>query len=138
MKKPIRLLTMIMVLLLAFTGTAVAEINYDDYSVEELIALKTQITEEITARTKSAKSVSVPAGKYIIGVDIPAGTYTLTFKGNYSTVISIYSWNGDILDYYLFMVGGSDTVGKIELQEGQQIEIATEPIIFSPYKGLGF
>ena len=136
MKKIVRFLAAFLITSVLFSGAAFAEINFDDYTVEELIALKTQITEVITERTSTKKSVRVPMGEYTIGVDIPAGTYTLTFNGDYA-MISVYSESGEFLKSNL-LSGESNTIGKIELQNGQQIKLSSGPIVFSPYKGLGF
>lgn len=134
MKMPVRVLSLVLAVILFVPIVAHAEIDLSEYSTTELIILITQANTELFSR-ENAK-FSVPMGEYIIGVDIPAGTYTLTIEGLVGN-IAMYSEDGRILDSYLLM-DGRDTVGKVELQVGQRIEISNGPITFSTYKGLGF
>lgn len=142
MKKSVRLLSLALVLLLAFTGAAVAETEaeqvnmFREYSTEELLAMKIMLETELASRTDAKDfKVTVPQGRYIIGIDIPAGTYTLTLKG-LSGLITYFE-NGESIDVHL-LTEDHDTVGKVELYNGLQIEISYGPIVFTPYKGLGF
>lgn len=57
-------------------SSAIAEINLSNMSVAQLIALKEQINNELMSRPQ-IKSVTVPQGLWVVGKDIPAGTYTL-------------------------------------------------------------
>lgn len=131
----IRLLSLVLAVLLVFPGAAFAEINFDDYSVEELIALKTQIHTEIINRTKDEKSVRVPMGSYTVGIDIPAGTYML-IGGSDISMITVYSENGELLTIHSMYL--DDNVGRIDFLKGQRIEINGGAIVFSAYRGLGF
>lgn len=137
MKMLVRLFSLMLVVILCVPTVGYAEINLSNYSLDELITLKSQITSEITARTAEKNSVVVPMGEYIIGIDIPAGIYTLTINST-SSMITIYSSEKKIVGSYALIKSNSNTVGRIELQDGQRIEIDYGPIIFSPYKGLSF
>ena len=140
MKMPARMFSLFLVIALCVPLVCYAEINFSNYSLNELIALKTQITSEITARTAEKKSVLVPMGEYIIGVDIPAGIYSLTLSSDITyAMISIYSSEKKLIGSYALLESSNrNTVGKIEFQDGQRIEIDYGPIMFVPYKGLEF
>ena len=86
--------------------------------------------------TAKSKEVSVPVGKYTIGSDIPANTYTIKHNGNVLSMVTIYDANGKLVTMYT--TSASAPIGKCELTDGQTIEIAGEPVIFTKYEGLGF
>lgn len=81
------------------------------------------------------KEVTVPAGKYTIGSDIPAGTYTLN-TADYLSIVSIWDASGGLVTMHTLSAQAS--VGKIELKNGQSIEINGSAVVFKPYAGLGF
>lgn len=66
----------ILAALLMLTTSAFAEIDLSGMSYEELINLSEQVKLEIWKRAET-KGVTVPAGYWEVGVDIPAGTYTI-------------------------------------------------------------
>ena len=89
------------------------------------------------ALMENRKPANVLTGEYIVGEDIPAGSYTLTSAEE--AVIYIYenedakyfddSYSCDEPDY---------TVGKITLKNRMRIEIHHAAMTFSPFEGLGF
>lgn len=135
MKKLVRLLAAFLVASVLFSGTAIAEINFDDYTVEELMALKSQIHTEIIKRRIDDNTVRVPMGTYTVGIDIPAGSYTLT-GGSDVAMITLYSPNGDIITFHSLYF--QDKIGRIDLESGQKVEIQFGGIIFMTYRGIGF
>lgn len=135
MKMPVRLLTAILIASMLFSGAAFAEINFDDYTVEELMALKSQIHTEIIKRRIDDTTVRVPMGTYTVGIDIPAGSYTLT-GGSDVAMITLYSPNGDIITFHSLYF--QDKIGRIDLESGQKVEIQFGGIIFMTYRGIGF
>jgi len=72
-----KLIALALVGLMFCTGAIAEGINLDSMTFEQLIELREQITKEITNRAEW-KNVYIPAGFYEIGVDIPAGHWTLT------------------------------------------------------------
>lgn len=115
-----------------------AEIALGDYSFDQLIALQKQITAEIMSRPEW-KEVTVPAGTWSVGDDIPAGTYSMT-PTNYA-VITIwrkaendYSNNGL---FYNEMLDEDESCGKIKLEDGM-IVVLSGSIVFAPPLSLGF
>lgn len=83
------------------------------------------------------KEVTVPAGSYTIGSDIPAGTYTIVAAPSaVMSMITVYGPSGGMDTVQT--VSGDTHIGKIELKDGQRIEIVGSSVIFKPYAGLGF
>lgn len=130
---------LILVLLLFISvplGVTAERIDFSGLSLDALIMLKTWINEEIAARTQNGKEVYVPMGQYIVGSDIPCGTYTITNKDSYMVGVSHLSSTGEYIKVHA--VSGNNCIGKIVLQDGERIDIQYGPVYFSIYKGLGF
>lgn len=132
-----RIIVLVFVLL-TFIPVATAESNIDiqNLSTEELVNLRNVINSELSARNFANKEVTVPPGRYSIGVDIPAGVYTINHSGMVMAVVSTYTENGNY--DLLYTVTQSSPIGKLELKDGQVIEIGTESVVFKPYEGIGF
>jgi len=130
----------VLVLLLVFVSlvsAASAEgFNLSAMTTEELVSLRDAANAELAVRNFQTKEVVVPTGEYTIGVDIPAGVYTLINSENRTSLISTYETDGS-LDL-TFNVSQEKSVGKLELIDGQKIEIIFDSIVFKPYEGLGF
>ena len=138
MKKVALFLVLLTVVSSITPAVASERIDFSDLSLDGLIMLKTWINEEIAERTKDEKAVRVPTGLYIVGADIPVGTYTITSVSDkiYSTVVKVYNSNGDQISVALLSKG--EQIGKLELLIGQYVEIKDGAVEFSTYKGLGF
>lgn len=112
-------------------------VDLSGMSFEELLFLRDQLTAEIMSRPEW-KEVTVPAGKYMIGEDIPAGSYSVTSTGLVSYLAVYYEAgkeNNDYDEYYIVME--NNPLGKVILKSGMIITISAQ-VIFSPVKGLGF
>ena len=120
------------VLLAVYNG----EIIFDIMQTSDAITAIKDIYHVKADELTSVKEITVPVGKYTIGSDIPANTYTIKHAGSVISMITVYSENGGILTYYT--VSPSAPVGKCELKDGQSIEIIGEPVILTQYKGLEF
>ena len=79
--------------------------------------------------------MKVPPGTYTIGTDIPANTYTIEPTGMIA-MITIKNSNGSLVTMHA--LNANTNIGKIELKDGQIIELVGEPVVFKPYEGLGF
>lgn len=135
-----RLFALVLVFVLMFCSVATAEsIDLSALSLDELIALRQEI-DLLIFGSDAYKNVPVPAGDYVIGVDIPAGTYTLEAHGDSYAMITVYAdANKDIMGMgACHSVGGGETVGKIEFKDGEVVEIQMGSIVFKTYAGLGF
>lgn len=136
-----KLMVMLLVVCLVLPITAIADVSMPDlteYSTEDLIALKTLIAQEMLERGIE-KQATVPIGKYIIGVDIPAGTYTLKpVKSGFTIHVFPNTSKTGTYDYIFGeYVKSTDYIGKLELLEGQVLEIDAN-VIFSVYTGISF
>ena len=112
-------------------------------SYDELKALQAQISAEIVTRPEW-KEVTVPAGDWIVGEDIPEGTYSIR-PVNASKYINIFVWGAEKDNY---TKGGGlivndhvgydkDIIAKLILKKGQ-IVVINMPVIFAPAQSLGF
>lgn len=135
MKKIVALLLAVLICLGSFP--AFADVDLSGYTQEELLALREAIKQELLKRGIE-KEVTVPIGMYEVGVDIPAGTYTL--KPNGFSVIEV--WKSISSKNSMFYEGVSEidneSIGKLILIEGNIVEITYGSFVFSPYQGLGF
>lgn len=142
----IRLLSLVLAVLLVFPGAAVAEVYewpelkaaFSECTIEMLYSIKTLLDTEIASREDKDKEVPVPVGTYIVGDDIPAGTYTVTGASNsfLSSTVRVLDQNGKKISWAA--ISNGEQIGKLVLLSGYQIEIEDGAVIFSTYKGLGF
>ncbi len=130
------------VLLLAMmllNASALADIDLSHMSFDELIAFQSKLTEEILSRSEW-REIKVPAGTYVIGVDIPAGVYTVTIKQGSTNFWVKDGINGYTLQNLALYSTREDRniIKKLILEEGNIVEINSSAVYFSPYTGLGF
>lgn len=125
---------------------ALAEVDLQSMTFDELVELREQITAEITSRPEW-KEVTVPAGIYEIGVDIPAGHWTITplndsVSFNYGSALNDTKTNIESMNLkvtsgagkpgtFVNNVFGMESV-SIELSEGNWIFL-DDSSIFTPY-----
>ena len=115
-------------------SVAAADLDLSGMKYDELIALQRQLVAEIMSRPEW-KEVTVPAGKWEIGEDIPAGKYSITAASS-SIFVDIKTKNGgDFLFQYLSKKG--DAIGKVTLEKGYSLDISG-PVVFAPVALLGF
>ncbi len=129
-----------LVCLVLLPCVALADVDLTEMNFTQLINLEKQLQREIMSRPEW-KEVTVPQGFWTVGVDIPAGTYTIT-RANKS--LNVFLWKKSTGDY---SAGGlimsavlndsNPTIGKVALKNGNILE-TTGPVIVTPYKGLGF
>lgn len=154
MKKLLAIVLIIAMLIPA----ACAEIDLSGMSYDELVALKDKINLALWA-TEEWQEVLVPQGVYQVGVDIPAGVWTITAVENLYSVIIYGSalcdngWVDEYSDvhgsYQIIIDKGHKRFREnqdfssinIELTEGFYIQIQNASAIFTTYTGrpeLGF
>ena len=110
---------------------AVAELDLSGMSFDDLVELRNEILTEIMSRS-DFKSVTVPAGNYIVGEDIPAGHYSLEISdGGYMAIVTVNT-------YTIHSISDGNGVGKITLKDGDSISIQASSIVMSTYTVLGF
>lgn len=89
----------------------------------------------------SARGVTVPQGRYTVGVDIPAGTYRLEFPDDEFDTGMIYIYPDADTEYPAkwYSVGKYSHVqilGKLELSEGMIFDLQDTTATFYIYTGL--
>ena len=124
-----KVLCSMLAILLLVPAFASAEVDVRALSTEELLALRVSIVDELMARGEM-KSANVPAGEYIVGEDIPAGSYSITTDQILVTVV-IGDYDG------MYVVSPDSPVGKITLKDGDKFQI-TGNIVLTKYAGLSF
>lgn len=139
--------------LILICSFAVAEVDLTGMTFDELIELRQKVDAAIFA-SDGWQEVSVPAGIYKIGEDIPAGKWVVTPVEGSTAHISLgenIEANGMELAssfYYEAVTSESDSFAAynsirevtLNLQEGTYVEIVDANVIFTPFKGhnLGF
>lgn len=139
--------------LILICSFAVAEVDLTGMTFDELIELRQKVDAAIFA-SDGWQEVSVPAGIYKIGEDIPAGKWVVTpAKGSTAFIDlgkSIDDNGMEIADdfYDETITSESDSYAAynnvrevtLDLQDGTYIEIDNSNVIFTPFKGhnLGF
>lgn len=131
-------LFLVISMMLSVCGAFALEIDLSKYSKEELIELNALIAKEMLDRGFE-KQATVPVGKYIIGQDLPAGTYTLkpAKDGFKIRVYSDVNHTGDYEWIHSDYVSSDEYIGKIELLDGQVLEIDAN-VVFILYTGIDF
>ena len=107
-------------------------------STDELIELNHQIQLRLFSE-QLVNGVKVPPGSYVIGEDIPAGTYRVDFPVVSDLLMGLFmAYTEDYSDYATYYIGENNTtaIGKVELKEGMTLEISDTTAIFYAYTGL--
>lgn len=116
-------------------GCALAEL--DDMSFDELIDTNRQIVCEIMSRPEW-KETNVPSGEWVVGEDIPAGTYSVAAK---SRMCIMTIWASREKDFSSlvgeYVIYEDEPFGKITLKDGYLV-VFSQNVIFAPPKGIEF
>ena len=134
-----KILALTVALLLFVTSAYAAAPDLTNYSFEELLEIQRLLTAEIMSRDEW-KEVAVPPGTYIVGIDIPAGTYSVEVR-QAETVFRVYEQeNGKkLISTALYSIyEDQKQIKKLVLEDGNIVEIISCTVHFSPYTGLGF
>lgn len=125
MKKILAVLTIFVISFVGVTFAGVEKMDLSSYSLDELVALRNSITEEISARLGDAGTID--QGLYEVGVDIKIGSFEVKGFDNaedYARVI-IFD-NREQLDatnaLQVHNVGAGQSA-IINLKEGQWLRI---------------
>lgn len=143
MKKLLSLILALAVILAA--GAAGAEAALARYSDAELLQLVAMISAEIVRR--SGEPFEVLPGTYVVGRDLPAGSWRIEMRDEVGTdILEIYRNMAAMTDSYPIpmqeyrlshMEGiGTRALGNVTLADGMVVKIGI-PVIFSPFLGVG-
>lgn len=116
--------------------------DFDGYSLEALQAAAAQLQAEILRR--SGEPFTVPAGFYLVGRDLPAGTWRVELACSAAEVVVYRSMDAaadelaiPMQDYLISSIAGVPReIGALYLQAGFVVKI-DGPVIFSPFMGVG-
>lgn len=129
--------------------TVVEVYDLTGMSFDELLALKDQINAALWA-SDEWQEVTVPVGVYQIGIDIPAGKWTISATPtNYSRIKhgkslmdggDVSTWYGaseDVYprDYWSYDEGDPTEI-HWDLMDGEYFQVEYSAVVFTPFAGL--
>ncbi len=138
-----KLLLLVLVVCSLFSCSSAEDIDLSTLSFDELQSLKLRIEAEMVKRPEW-EGVEVPIGCWRVGVDIPAGAYSIEIKdskrlGNVAVwgfASQDYTTNGGLL--HNKMIGQKQgNIGRIELMDGWLLEV-NYPVILKQAQSLDF
>ena len=119
--------------MLLFVSCSAAEgIDLSGLPYDELVKLQRQVTLEVMSRPEW-KEVKLPAGQWVVGEDIPAGSYSVTGTAD-DGVFAVY----DRDHHYIvskFLEAG-DVIGKFAVEDGCVFDLSGT-VILAPAITLG-
>lgn len=124
-----RIMTLLIIFTVVICSSSLAEVDVKSLSTDELISMRLAIVQELIDRGEM-KSAKVPAGEYIVGEDIPAGSYSITTDQILVTIV-IGNYDG------MYVVSPDSPVGKLTLKAGDKIQF-TGGVVLTKYTGLSF
>ena len=129
MKKIVFVLLVIMLLFSA----ALSETDLSSMPYNDLIAMQKKLNAEIMSRPEW-KQVTVPAGTWYTGSDIPVGYYSITSTDDLSIVRL-----ADKDNHFIFYktMSENEVAGKVYFEPGSVLTIY-DTIILAPPLSLGF
>lgn len=130
----IAILVIVMIPVISLAETDLSSLTYS-----QLLTLRNELNAELMSRSEW-KEVEVPAGTWVVGDQIPAGTYCIKVTDRLAGVsvwkkaVDDYSDNGL---YYNEVITEKSPCGRLTLKKGYIVEISY-PVIFTPPMSLGF
>ena len=106
--------------------------DFSDWTWDQLVALQHYITMTLMERPEW-KEVTVPAGDWIVGVDIPEGEYSIQAVG--PAYVLIRNTKGSMVINK--SLGRDEQIGKVDVKEAYTIHLSGE-CVFAPPVILGF
>lgn len=104
----------------------------------DLHELNRAVQLEILSRAAATGFLVPPGEDYIVGQDIPAGTYRLEYAGDeYGyAIVAIDRYDGSISDVYSMGLSYPTYVGKVILKKGHGVRIVGQHVRFVAYTGI--
>lgn len=131
MRKTISVVLAFLILVLFSVSSFAETIDLSQISNDDLVQLYQNIQSEFVNRGME-KSAHLPAGRYMVGKDIPVGTYIIKVRtGNKSSgIIAIYDETlikeDDHLILYEFTSKNTEIDYRYELKEGYMLDLPFE------------
>lgn len=131
--------------------SALADVDLSGMSFDELVALRNQIDQALLA-SDGWQEVSVPAGVYHIGEDIPAGKWTIRPADGQTTEVyygaGLKNGGSSIDDVYdvVQITSPDDSYAEYNdvasvswtLEDGSYIKVESSSVVFTPFSGNAF
>lgn len=132
-----RLLTIVLALVMILPATSLADVpDLSGLSAEELLET-IRAAQLLLFSSELVNGITVPQGEYIIGEDIPAGTYRIEITGTGGYYDLYKSKGGQMLATGL--TGSTyhvSDIGKLVLEDGNVLMYRNSTFIFYPYTGV--
>ena len=126
-----RLIAVLLVFLFVCTVATADAPDLSDLTYEQLVALQHYFTAEIMSRPEW-KSITIPAGDWLVGVDIPEGTYSISC--DHSSLVDI--WENGVGNYsglrFNNTVSNDSPYGKVELRTGWYFQTSDSVVLAPP------
>lgn len=137
-----KLVSILVLVFLVVSSAAAEDINLSSLSFDQLVQLQSRITMEIMQRNEW-QEVTVPAGIYEVGKDIPAGTWSLEMADKGMCEVLLYpnkaqseqEFGFSLFDVVLSELLEKTTVGKLDMQNGNILQLSGN-VIFRPFTGM--
>lgn len=133
-----KLLALSLILILALPAALADGVDLSSMSYDELTALRSQLEQEIMSRPEW-KEVQVPPGRYVAGVDFPAGRYTGEMrKGNGAfMMVTLYeNEHAEAWQSTMYMLSEDAPTVSLTIKNGMVLETVTGGLWLLPYRGL--
>ncbi len=128
-----KFLCLLLIALMITPGAIAETFDLSSLSFDQLRKLQQIVNQEIVSRPEW-KEVTVPAGTWTVGEDIPEGSYSIRYNGMI-VIIDIEDQNGNMILYNSLTNGGK--IGKVKLVKGYTGELSGKGI-FAQAETLGF
>lgn len=134
MKKIISIAILLSLALLLVVPVSAEELN--NLSDEELITMYREIQSILLSRSGNYE-IQLNAGRYVVGDDLPSGSYRIEAKGAYSSsTLKVYE-DGKakypIDTYIMAELYNSSVIGKLDLEEGNILDITGSTVSIASY-----
>ena len=147
-----KMVAVVLMLILLAPCAMAEDIDLSGLSFAELAALRDRCQMEMMGR-EEWQQVTIPAGLWKVGEDIPAGHWVFTYDPSVKTLMKTGISYGDVLreqksidvmkstEYYGHTFTEADPSFDLLLEDGYYIQVNNGPVIVTPYTGkpdLGF
>ena len=133
----------VFVLALVSVLSVSAQYDLSGFSYTDLQNIVAQAQKEMMTRPEF-QSVEVPVGLYVVGREIPAGTWTLSRTGtrnpSVTTGTELSNQNEIMINlaYYSVWLNDDAPVQNITLEEGKYVQVERAAVVFSTPTGVSF
>ena len=136
-----KLIAIVVTIILTCSVAYASQIDLSVMSYEELLSLQQDIQRAIM-QTSEWQEVEAPAGLYLVGVDIPAGKWTVSMNKQWARIkigskleANQNEVSSKSSDYYTVQINQEVPSQTITFLDGQYVEIYNAGLIFTTPTG---